>query len=77
MEPPLTDVAPNPELISIVVPTTAPTEGFTMFIFLLLKALICCQLWGAFHLPFIPPLQRKGTQLMAIEISVLIRKDNK
>lgn len=48
MEPLLTDVAANPKLVCVIVPATAPTEGFAVFVFLLFVILIC-KLWIAFH----------------------------
>lgn len=58
VKPPLTDVAANPELIGIVVSPTAATECFTMLFFIFFIAFIS-QLWGAFHLTIVGPLQNK------------------
>lgn len=59
MVPPLADVTANPKFISAVVPTTASTECFPMFFFILLVAFIC-QVWGAFSLTIIRSLHKTG-----------------
>lgn len=61
MIPSFTDVAANPELISIVISTTATTLCVTMFIlFLLVTLFCCCCLLDTFHLPITWSLQMKS-----------------